>query len=60
MLGILEDLVDAYESGKPARSNVELSHHVTEACFAVAESHRNGSVWMELPLKERDLYIVHR
>ena len=60
VLAILEDLVDAYESGRPALSNVELTHHITEACFAVAESHRNGGVWMELPLKERDLYIVHR
>ena len=29
------------------------------ATIAVAESHRQGGAWIELPLKERDLYIFH-
>ncbi len=60
VIWLMEDLIQAYETGEPTRSNVDLSHHITEACFAIAESHRNGGVWLELPLLERELYIVHR
>lgn len=55
----LEDLVDAYENKRPSLGNVELTHHITEACFAVAESHRQGGTWIELPGVDRDLYIFH-
>lgn len=54
----LEDLVDAYEAGRPSLGNVELTHHLTEACIAVAESHRQGRR-ITLPLENRDLYIYH-
>ena len=57
---ILEDLVDAYESGRPTRGgNVEVPHRVTEACLAVAESHRLGGTWVKLPMENRDLYVFH-
>ena len=55
----LEDLVAAYEEGRPTLGHVALAHHLTEACFAVAESH----LWRQrvmLPVKNRDLYISHR
>ena len=55
----LEDLVDAYENKRPSLGNVELTHHITEACFAVAESHRQGGTWIKLPGVDRDLYIFH-
>jgi predicted dehydrogenase len=55
----LEDLVAAYESGQPSRGHVGVTHQVTEACFAVAESHKRGGTWVELPLQERDTYIFH-
>lgn len=55
----LEDLAEAYESGRPTRNHIDLAHHTTEACIAVAESHRRGGVWVELPLEERELYIFH-
>lgn len=56
---VLADIVDAYETGRPTLGNVEVCHQVTEACLAVAESHRQGSVRIELPLQNRNLYIWH-
>ncbi|HAA76715.1 TPA: hypothetical protein DCE37_16515 [Candidatus Latescibacteria bacterium] len=55
----LEDIVDAYEKGHPTLGHVDVTHHVTEACIAVAESHRAGGGWLDLPLSNRDLYIFH-
>lgn len=56
----LEDLMDAYESKRPTRGGgAKVPHNVTEACLAVAESHRLGGAWVPLPLKNRDLYVFH-
>ena len=55
----LEDLVAARESGQPTRGHIDVTHHITEATIAVAESHRQGGAWVELPLPSRDLYIFH-
>lgn len=55
----LEDLVQAHESGQPTLGHIDVTHHITEATIAVAESHRQGGAWVELPLAERDLYIFH-
>jgi len=55
----LEDLVEAYEGKKLSTGHVELTHHITEACIGVGESHLRGGAWVELPLAERDLYIFH-
>lgn len=55
----LEDLVAARESGQPTRGHIDVTHHITEATIAVAESHRRGGAWVELPLPSRDLYIFH-
>lgn len=59
VVSCLEDLVEAYEAGRPSLGHVELTHHITEACIGVAESHRRGGGWVELPLESRDLYIFH-
>ena len=56
----LEDLVDAHESGGSTLGNVETAHHITEAVFAAAESHRLGGAWVKLPLKAQDLYVFHK
>ena len=56
---LLEDLVEAHESGRPALGNVDVTHQTTEACLAVAESHVKGGAWVELPMQERDLYVFH-
>ncbi|NKB67988.1 MAG: hypothetical protein GKR89_13085 [Candidatus Latescibacteria bacterium] len=59
VVSCLEDLVEAYETGRPTLGHVELAHHITEACIGVAESHRRGGTWVELPLRNRHLYIFH-
>lgn len=59
VVSCLEDLVTAYESGEPTRGHIDVTHHITEACIAVAESHRRGGAWVNLPMASRDLYIWH-
>ena len=59
VVACLEDLAHSKNTGEPTLGNVELTHHLTEACIAVAESHLNGGIWMDLPLERRDLYIFH-
>jgi len=55
----LEDLVDAYETGRPTLNHIGIAHHSTDVCLAVAESHRLGGAWVELPLQNRELYVYH-
>jgi predicted dehydrogenase len=59
VVACLDDLVAAHESGQPTMNPIAQAHHITEACFAIAESHRQGGTWIELPLVDRDLYIYH-
>lgn len=59
VVSLLEDLVDSYEAGRPSIGNIEVTHHITEAVLAVAESHKRGGAWVSLPLEERDTYIFH-
>jgi predicted dehydrogenase len=59
VVNCLEDLVDAHETGRPALADAAHSHHMTEACIAVAESHRIGGSWVPLPMDNRDLYVFH-
>ena len=54
----LEDLIAAHEQQRPTLGHIEVTHHCTEACFAVAESHRQGRR-VTLPLANRDLYVYH-
>lgn len=58
-MSCLEDLVAAHEEGRPTVGHIDVTHHITEATIAVAESHRQGGTWIELPLTTRDLYIFH-
>ena len=54
----LEDLVDAYEEKRPTIGNAEVTHRVTELCFAIAESHIQNKR-IKPPMANRDLYIWH-
>jgi predicted dehydrogenase len=54
----LEDILDAYETGRPTLGNIQITHHITEACLAVAESHRLQRR-VTLPLEDRSLYVFH-
>ena len=56
----IEDLVDAYESGRAPRGGpIGVAHNLTEACLAVAESHRQGGAWVDLPMSNRSMYVFH-
>ena len=44
---------------KRSLGNVEVTHQATEACLAVAESHRQGGKRVNLPLESRELYVWH-
>ncbi|MCY4081589.1 MAG: Gfo/Idh/MocA family oxidoreductase [Caldilineaceae bacterium] len=55
----LEDLVQAHEEGRQTLGPVEVAHHLTEVCLALAESHRQEKR-ISLPLENRSLYIFHR
>jgi hypothetical protein len=54
----LEDLVAAYEERRPTLGNIEVTHHLTEVCLALAESHRRNER-ITLPLENRSLYVFH-
>ncbi len=58
-LVLLEELATAALTGGRTREGVGRAHHATEACLAVAESHRAGGAWLELPLTSRELYVYH-
>ena len=58
-MSCLENLVAAHEEDRPTLGHIDVTHHITEATIAVAESHRQGGTWIELPLTTRDLYIFH-
>lgn len=61
----LEELVEAFASGREARGDIRLTAEGTEATIAVAISHlKHGGGWVSLPLgsSERDadaMYIFH-
>jgi predicted dehydrogenase len=59
VLDCLEDLLDAYENDRPTLGHVGVTHHITEACLAVAQSHRDGGVWVDVPGVDRELYVYH-
>jgi predicted dehydrogenase len=54
----LEDLLDAHEQGRPSLGNIQITHQLTAACLAVAESHRQGRRLSPAEV-ERNLYIFH-
>lgn len=54
----LEDLLDAHEQQRPSLGNIQITHHLTVAVLAVAESHRQRRR-VTLPDVDHDLYIFH-
>jgi predicted dehydrogenase len=55
----LEDLLDAHEQHRPALGSIDRAHLGTEVCLAAAESHLLGGRRVALPMKMRDLEIIH-
>ncbi|MEX1020391.1 MAG: Gfo/Idh/MocA family oxidoreductase [Litorilinea sp.] len=54
----LEDLVDAHEQDRPALGNIQVTHHITQAVLAIAESHRQGRRLTPAEV-DREMYIFH-
>ena len=54
----LEDLTYALEQKRPSMGNIQVTHHTTEACIAVVESHMQKRR-VTLPIENRDLYVFH-
>ncbi len=48
---IVEDLVNALDTGEPTRGGVRVARASTELIFAFIESHRRGGARVELPLQ---------
>ena len=58
-VNVLEDLVLAQQQGRRPLGDIEIAHHATELCFAVADSHRRGGERVAPPVEDRDMYIFH-
>ena len=56
---LLEDLINAFENQQTTKSNIEHSCEIFEICMAIAESHQNNNSWINLPLNNRETYILH-
>jgi predicted dehydrogenase len=54
----LEDILDAYEQNRPTLGNIHVTHHITHACLAVAESHRRQRR-VTLDEVDPEMYIFH-
>ena len=55
---ILNDLIEAMETGRPPRCSGEDGLKALEIGIAVRESHRRGGVKVDLPLEDRSLRIM--
>ncbi len=54
---IVEDLIQALDTGGPTRGGVNVAHMNQEIIAAFVESHRRGGVRVSLPLDERRLRL---
>ena len=57
-VNLIRDLIHAMETGEPTLGNVEIARRGMEISIGIAESHRQGSAWVPVPGKNRELYIV--
>ena len=57
-LTIVEDLINAIETGQPPRCSGEDGRAALEIGVAMRESHRRGGVKVTLPLEDRSLKII--
>jgi predicted dehydrogenase len=56
-LTIVNDLIDAFETGRPPKCSGEDGLAALEVAIALRESHRRGGVKVPLPLEDRSLRI---
>jgi predicted dehydrogenase len=57
-LRLIEDLVQALDTGAPTRGGIGVAYANTEILFALLESHRQGGARVALPLVDSDLAFV--
>lgn len=55
---LIQDLVNALDTGNPPRGGVRVARASTELIFAFMESHRRGGARVELPLKDCKLRLM--
>jgi hypothetical protein len=53
----IEDLVDAIENNRETQGNIHLACRSQEMIFGFVESQRQGGKRVNLPLKNRKLYV---
>ena len=53
----LVDMTDALEEGRFSIGIIEITHHITEACLAVARSHKEGNNLVSVLGVDRDIYV---
>ena len=58
-VNMLEDLIGAFEEDRPTLCDIDRTHHGMETLFAIAECHQTKAQRVQLPVKNRDLYIFH-
>lgn len=51
-LNLIEDLVQALDTGEPTRCGVRLARANQELIFAFIESHQRNGAWVDLPLRD--------
>ena len=56
-LCLIEDLVDALETGRETRGNVRLARRSFEIIMGIIESSRLGGARVSMPLEHRELYV---
>ncbi len=56
-LTIVDDLINAIETGQPPRCSGEDGRDALEVAVAMRESHRRGGVRVDLPIQDRSLQI---
>ncbi|MGH2354120.1 MAG: Gfo/Idh/MocA family protein [Chloroflexota bacterium] len=59
-LRLIEDLVQALDTGRPTRGGIRVAAANTELIFAFIESHRRGRQRVALPLRESRLRFARR
>ena len=57
-LTIVDDIVNAIETGRPPKCTGEDGRQALEIAIALRESHRRGGVKVNLPLEDRKLQIM--
>ena len=56
-LCLIEDLVDAIETGRETLGNITVAHRSFEITMGIIDSHRQGGARVYMPMENRALYV---